>query len=121
MTANQLSTRKQKRSTDTLRKNFEDVQDAVDELADALDAGEADVELVTDAYRQIAAATVSIEDAAEDAGAINAHEDRWRAIDESRKALYHTASAISSPRCREDAIDALEAAIEHTEAAGEDE
>ena len=94
MTASQLNRRKQKRSIVTLRKNFEDVGDAVDELAEALDAGEAGEELVADTFRQLAAAAVSISDAAETSGVIDGHAAEWRAINELRAAMYHTADAI---------------------------
>jgi uncharacterized protein (DUF433 family) len=104
MTANQLSTRKQKRSIDTLLANFDDVADAVDELADALDAGEADEELVAETFRQLAAASASIEDAAETAGVIDADAAEWRAINDLRASTYHTAHAIRLEGTDDDVI-----------------
>lgn len=129
MSSKQLSRKQTQRSIDTSRSTARDAADAVHELADALEAGEADPADVANTFAKIAAAAGAIEDAAEDAGAIeDAYAPKWQAINESRKALYHTAKAVSSERdgviaptpdrSREDAVEDLEAAIEHTEAAG---
>lgn len=104
MPASQLKTRQRKRSIDVLRKNFDDVADAVDELADALEAGEADPELVADTFVQLAASAVSISDASMTADVIDDTEDRWRAIDDLRGAMYHAADAIGLEETDRDVI-----------------
>ena len=96
--------RRRKRSIDTLRKNFDDVADAVDELADALEDGEADEALVAETYRQIAASMASIEDAAADSDVIDPHTADWRAIDDLRAAMYHAADAARSETRPADAV-----------------
>lgn len=87
-----------------MRKNFDDVADAVDELADALDSGEADADLVADTWRQLAAASVSISDASMTADVIEDTEDRWRAIDDLRGAMCHAAAAIRLEESDRDVI-----------------
>ena len=94
MPATQLNRRKQKRSIVTLRKNFEDVAEDIDELAEALDAGEADEALVANTVRKLAASMASIEDAAADSGVIDPYDADWRAIDDLRASMYHAADAI---------------------------
>ena len=96
MERTQDTIRQQKRSIDTLRKNFDDVADAVDELADALDDGEADEALVANTVRKLAASMASIEDAAADSGVIDPHTAGWRAIDDLRASMYHAADAARS-------------------------
>ena len=104
MPANQTKRRKEKRSIDTLRKNFEDVAEDIDELAEALDAGEADEALVANTVRKLAASMASIEDAAADSGVIEADRARWRAIDDLRAAMYHAADAARSETRPADAV-----------------
>lgn len=94
MTGEQLSRRQQNREIAVLRRQFEDVQAAVEELADALEAGEADPQLVAETYRQIAASMVSAEDAAHTAGVIDADAAEWRAINDLRGAMHHAADAF---------------------------
>jgi hypothetical protein len=65
-----------------------------EQAADALEADEADEELVAETFRQLAAATASIEDAAETAGVIDAETAEWRAINDLRASTYHAAAAI---------------------------
>ena len=130
MTASQRKRRQQKRSIVTLRKNFEDVAEDIDELAEALDAGEADEALVAETYRQIAASMASIEDAAADSGVIDPHTAGWRAIDDLRASMYHAADAARSAdepaetviaptveTSRTAALDDATAAVEYLEAA----
>ena len=130
MPASQPNRRKQKRSIVTLRKNFEDVAEDIDELAEALDAGEADEALVAETYRQIAASMASIEDAAADSGVIDPYATNWRAIDDLRAAMYHAADAARSETrpadrviaptleaSRKAALDDASAAVEYLEAA----
>ena len=134
MTASQRKRRKQKRSIVTLRKNFEDVAEDIDELAEALDAGEADEALVADTYREIAASMASIEDAAADSDVIDPYEADWRAIDDLRAATYHAAGAIrldddpadaviapTVETSRTAALEDASAAAEYLEAAGDGE
>ena len=134
MTASQLNRRKQKRSIVTLRKNFEDVGDAVDELAEALDAGEADEALVANTVRKLAASMASIEDAAADSGVIDPHTAGWRAIDDLRASMYHAADAARSAAepadtaiaptvetCRNAALSDAHAAAEYLELARDGE
>ena len=94
MPANQTKRRKQKRSIVTLQKNFEDVAEDIDELAEALDDGEADEALVANTVRKLAASMASIEDAAADSGVIDPHTAGWRAIDDLRASMYHAADAV---------------------------
>ena len=130
MPASQLNRRKQKRSIDTLQKNFEDVGEDIDELAEALDAGEADEDLVANTYREIAASMASIEDAAADSGVIDPHTAGWLAIDDLRASMYHAADAARSAAEPEEAViaptvetsrnaalDDATAAVEYLEAA----
>jgi len=96
MTANETTTHDAERSIDTLRSTFDAAAAAVDELADALEAGDADEVDVAETYRQVATAVVSIEDAAESAELIDAYSDEWRAVDESRKAMYHATARLTA-------------------------
>ena len=121
------------RSIVTLRKNFEDVAEDIDELADALEDGEADEALVANTYRKIAASMAAIEDAAEVADVIDPYEVDWRAIDDLRAATYHAAGAARSEaradrviapapeRSRNAALSDAHTAAEHLEAARDGE
>jgi ABC-type transporter Mla subunit MlaD len=84
------------RSIDTLRSTFDAAAAAVDDLADALEDGDADEVAVAETYRRIAEAVVTIEDAAESAELIDAYSDKWRAVDESRKAMYHATQRLTA-------------------------
>ena len=130
MTASQLKRRQQKRSIETLQKNFEDVAEDIDELAEALDAGEGDEALVANTVRKLAASMASIEDAAADSGVIDPHTAGWRAIDDLRASMYHAADAARSAaepadtaiaptveRSRNAALDDANAAAEYLELA----
>ena len=124
MTANDTTTYDAERSIDALRNNFEKATTAVDELVAALEADEADEAMVADAYRTVAMAVVSIEDAAESSRVIDPYTDDWRAVDELRKGIYHATHRIAlgdrhdvvSPTadgCRREALRAATSAAEY--------
>lgn len=114
-------------SIEILRGSARRLHADLDALADALEDGEADEELVARTIRAIGLTYPPIEDAAEDV--IDADADAWRAIDEARTSMFYAASAIAlegndedviSPtpgRLRSDAIASATSSAEYSEAA----
>ena len=133
MERTQITDHDAERSIDTLRSTFKSAAAAVDELADALEDGEADEALVANTYREIAASMAAIEDAAEVADVIDPYEADWRAIDDLRAAMYHSAGAARSEaradrviapapeRSRNAALSDAHTAAEHLELARDGE
>jgi hypothetical protein len=118
---------KQQRHTDILRSNAEDIAETFEDLADDIEAGEAEPADVARAVREVAGSLVAVEDAAD--GLIDADEARWRALDNLRASAYHGATAICLDECdretlgptarssRSEAISSAIAAAEYLEAA----
>jgi len=98
--------------TDALRDTSTDLAEQLDELADALDAGDATGDDVRECYRMLAATMVELEDAGSMRDVIDDTTSRSRAIDEARRAIYQLSTDDGSP-----ALTSLVAAAEHTEAA----
>jgi len=98
--------------TDALRDASADLADELEQLADALDDGDATADDVRDCYRMLAATMVELEDAGSMRDVIDDTSSRSRAIDEARRAIHHLSTDAGSP-----ALTSLVAAAEHTEAA----
>ena len=79
----------QRTHTDALRDASADLADELEQLADALDAGDATADDVRDVHVEIATTMVDLEDAASTADVLDDQSSRARAIDEARKAIYH--------------------------------
>lgn len=102
--------------TDALRERAIHIADDLDELAAALDAGDADADDVREMYRELAYVMVEIEDAATTKDALDDTTAQSRAIDESRKAIFYLSRGDGS-----EALTSLDAAADHAEAAYSDE
>jgi predicted RNase H-like nuclease (RuvC/YqgF family) len=82
-----------KRGTDLLREQVRDLQQEIDELADAIEDDRADAEQVARTMQELTQVHIAIEDATE--AVIDADADRWRVIDEARVAMYQAGQAIA--------------------------
>jgi len=102
--------------TDALRERAIHIADDLDELAAALDAGDADADDVHEMYRALAFAMVEIEDAATTHDALDDTTPQSKAIDEARKAIFYLSKDAGS-----EALRSLDAAAEHAEEAHSDE
>jgi Arc/MetJ family transcription regulator len=116
-------------SIEILRGSAHRLANDLEALADALENGEADEELVAETVRALGLTYTSVEDAAVDAGTIDAKVDAWRAVDGARDAMIYAAHAIGvgasdreiiSPTTeglRSDAIASATSSAEYSEAA----
>jgi len=91
------------REIDNLRAAGEKLRSDFNDLADALESGDADVKDVTSTIAALSFAYVDIEDAAHSAGVIDSGADEWRAVNQAREVLCHAPHAISL-RGRDDVI-----------------
>ena len=99
MTASQPTDHDEKKATtreiENLRATGEKLCSDFKDLADALEAGDADVKDVTSVITALSFAYVDIEDAAHTDGVIDSDADEWRAVDQARQVLCHAPHAIS--------------------------